>query len=91
MSVFTNRSITIRSLDEATAIWIDNRAQYLRTSPEKVVLNMIRKVIESGRNGMELPVYHDLDALAGTWTDRDADDFLRTVSDFDKVDENLWG
>ncbi|GEM_PF-6491392 len=45
----------------------------------------------SGRNGMELPVYHDLDALAGTWTDREADDFLRDVSDFDKVDENLWG
>ncbi len=40
---------------------------------------------------MELPVYHDLDALAGTWTDREADDFLRDVSDFDKVDENLWG
>ncbi len=36
------------------------------------------------------PVYHDLDALAGTWTAQQADEFLGTLADFSKIDEELW-
>jgi len=34
--------------------------------------------------------HHDLDALAGTWSDEEADSFLSTIADFDRVDEDLW-
>lgn len=34
--------------------------------------------------------YHDLDLLAGTWTEEDEIEFLSHTNDFSKIDENLW-
>jgi hypothetical protein len=35
-------------------------------------------------------VYHDLDALAGTWTAEEASEFLKALADFEQVDQELW-
>ena len=35
-------------------------------------------------------VYHDLDYLAGTWTEEDDKEFLQATEDFNKIDEELW-
>jgi Protein of unknown function (DUF2442) len=32
----------------------------------------------------------NLDALAGTWSEKDAQEFDQAVSDFGKIDEGLW-
>ena len=32
----------------------------------------------------------DLEELAGTWSDDEADAFLATIADFGRVDEELW-
>ena len=32
----------------------------------------------------------DLDELAGTWSDDEADAFLATIADFCRVEEELW-
>ncbi len=32
----------------------------------------------------------ELDELAGTWSDEEADTFLATIADFGRVDEELW-
>jgi hypothetical protein len=37
-----------------------------------------------------IPIYHDLDSLAGTWSDQEANEFLAAVSEFNRVDEKLW-
>ena len=37
-----------------------------------------------------LPVYHDLDDLAGTWSAEDELDFLAATDDFGKIDQALW-
>jgi hypothetical protein len=34
--------------------------------------------------------YNDLDSLAGTWSEEDADEFDKTTEDFRKVDAELW-
>ena len=34
--------------------------------------------------------HDDLDELAGTWSDDEADAFLATIADFGRVDEELW-
>ncbi len=36
------------------------------------------------------PIYHDLDALSGTWTEQQSHEFLSVLSDFSKIDEELW-
>jgi len=34
--------------------------------------------------------YHDLDILAGTWSDEETEEFLHSISDFGEVDNMLW-
>jgi len=36
------------------------------------------------------PPYHDLDSLAGTWSEEDAAEFASATSDFEQVDQQLW-
>jgi hypothetical protein len=36
------------------------------------------------------PIYQDLDALSGTWTEQQSNEFLSTLSDFSQIDEELW-
>lgn len=38
----------------------------------------------------ELPVFHELDVLAGTWTQEEAEEFLQATTDFRRVEEALW-
>jgi len=36
------------------------------------------------------PIYHDLESLAGTWTEQQSNEFLSILSDFSQIDEELW-
>ncbi|HAI69516.1 MAG TPA: hypothetical protein DCM38_08790 [Gammaproteobacteria bacterium] len=36
------------------------------------------------------PIHHDLDALSGTWTEQDSNEFISVLSDFSQIDEALW-
>lgn len=36
------------------------------------------------------PIYHDLDALCGTWSEQQSNEFLSLLSDFSQIDEKLW-
>jgi hypothetical protein len=35
-------------------------------------------------------IFHDLDYLAGTWTDKDVKEFEQATSDFNRIEERLW-
>jgi hypothetical protein len=50
-------------------------------SVEEIVLELIHLGIKSA----QLDTYHDLDALAGTWSDKEADDFMRVIADFERA------
>lgn len=36
------------------------------------------------------PPYHDLDFLAGTWTEPDSREFFANLADLSQIDEELW-
>lgn len=36
------------------------------------------------------PIYHDLDSLAGTWSESDKKAFDKNIEPFEKIDEELW-
>jgi hypothetical protein len=38
----------------------------------------------------ENPTFHDLDFLAGTWSEADAAEFDKATASLRKVDEELW-
>lgn len=83
-------SITIQDIDEATAKWINEEAKRRGVSIETLVLELIRRGISMERESSQLQAYHDLDPLAGTWSDEQATEFLNAIADFEQVDEKLW-
>ncbi|MEN3332452.1 MAG: hypothetical protein V7641_1817 [Blastocatellia bacterium] len=82
--------ITIQNMDEATAKWIDEEAQRRGVSTEALVVELIHKGIDLERQESHPQTYHDLDALAGTWSEEEANEFLNAIADFEQVDEKLW-
>jgi hypothetical protein len=84
------RSITISDIDDATVIWLAEEAGRRGVSVERVAGLLLRRGVEWERRRAALPTYHDLDALAGTWSEDEAAAFLQVVTDFEQVDPSLW-
>jgi hypothetical protein len=82
--------ITIQDMDEATAEWISDAARRRGVSTETIILELIHKGIDLERQDSHSQTYHDLDALAGTWSAEEADEFLKAIADFEQADEKLW-
>lgn len=85
-----NDPITIRHLDDASAEWIEKQASQRGTDKETIVVQLIHQGIDLEQKRSQLHYYHDLDALAGTWSKEDAAEFERATASFRQVDEELW-
>jgi len=85
-----NEPITIRHLDDASAEWIEEQATQRGVDKETFVVELIQRGIDLEQRKGQLPTYHDLDALAGTWSEEDAAEFDRATASFRQIDEELW-
>ena len=85
-----NTSITIKNVDESINNWIIEQARKRGLSAETIILETIRKEIRAENKPVSLPTYHDLDSLAGTWDEKQAQEFFATTNDFGKVEQELW-
>ena len=83
-------TITLKGLDKATAAWLREEAAKQGKSVEAVILQLVRTSIKATQNASQLQAYHDLDALAGTWSDEETDNFLKATEDFNRIDKTLW-
>ena len=79
-------SISIQDIDEMTVSWIRKEAQRRGLSIEAMTLELVRK----GIAGSQTAPFHDLDELAGTWTQEQTEEFLNAIADFEQIDEKLW-
>ena len=79
-------SISIHDIDDQTAEWLRREAEQRDTTIQQVALELIRRGIQHP----EVPTYNDLDHLAGTWSDEQAEEFLGAIADLERVDEDLW-
>ncbi|MGH9897738.1 MAG: hypothetical protein ACRD4L_02665 [Pyrinomonadaceae bacterium] len=83
-------AIIIQDIDETTAKWISDEAERRGVSVEALILELISKGIGVECEDAKLQTYHDLDSLAGTWSDEQATEFMNAITDFEQVDEKLW-
>jgi hypothetical protein len=84
-------SITIHGIDDSTVHWIHNEAEKQGVEEETVILSIIHKAISQKTDDIaDLPEYHDLDHLAGTWTKEETEEFLKNIAEFEHIDPNLW-
>ena len=84
-----NTSITIKNVEESVNNWIIEQARKRGLSAETIILETIRKEIRAENKSVSLPTYHELDSLAGTWDEDQAQEFLTATNDFGKVDQEL--
>jgi hypothetical protein len=84
------QTFTISELDAATTEWIRQEAKRTGVSVETVVRHLIYRGIAIERQKTRQLRYHDLDALAGTWSAEAAAEFQQATEDFEHIDPALW-
>ena len=90
MSVMA-KQLTIRMGDKELERAIMDLARSEGISLNQAVLRILRRGAGLGRpRHNENAVGNALDHLAGTWSDEEAREFEKAVSDFEAPDEDLW-
>lgn len=82
-------TMTLRGIDDRIAAALKEKARKEGTSVNAIMVRLLKESlgIEKKKRGV---VYDDLDHLAGTWSKKDATEFERATSVFEKVDEDMW-
>jgi len=83
-------SITIDDMDGKILERLRAEAERRGVDIGTVVRELLNEALGPVTKETSTAPHHDLDALAGTWSDEEADSFLSTIADFDRVDEDLW-
>ncbi len=77
--------IQVQKTDESIIQQVEQQAKQQNIGLNEFLLHLIR----TGLQRLQ-PIYHDLDNLAGTWSNEDERIFEQVVSDFGQIDESLW-
>ena len=79
-------TLTIEGLDDASLDAL--KAESLRRGVDVAVV--VRDILQQALTSTAAPEYHDLDHLAGTWSEADAQDFIVAIAGMRQVDPELW-
>ena len=82
-------TMTIRGLDDLTINALKEKAKKEGSSVNAALVKLLQEELGIKKKKRTV-VYNDLDHLAGTWSDKDYEEFLQATADFAKIDENVW-
>jgi len=83
-------SMSIRGLDEAALARLKSQAEQEGSSLNSLVLRLLQDADTATPPGGALRKFDDLDALAGTWSEEEAQAFERQTAAFAELDPALW-
>ncbi|RJP18554.1 MAG: hypothetical protein C4527_28780 [Candidatus Omnitrophota bacterium] len=83
-------SITIHHIDAETVRCLHQEANLRGISVDALVLQLIQASIRKNNDIINQEIYHDLDDLAGTWSQEEAREFSEAIAEFERIDEKLW-
>jgi len=82
-------TITIRNIDEHLNATLKEFAKKNSLSLNKWLLQVLNKITGNEKNA-QFEQHHDLDSLAGGWSQNDALKFNQNTALFETIDEELW-
>ena len=82
-------NINLRVTDDLIMERLKQEAKANHTSVNTLILKLLRCGLGLAHERKK-PSYHELDKYAGTWSKKEADEFLNTITDFEKIDKELW-
>jgi hypothetical protein len=83
------KTISLRIGDDNLALCLEQESRRRGTSINGLIVEAIRTFLGvpgRGRGG----VHHDLDHLAGTWSEADEREFADAVQGFAAIDREMW-
>lgn len=83
------KAITLRNIPRPVQKAIRAKARQKRISVNRAVIELLQErlgILEDKKK----PVYDDLDSLAGSWKDAEAEQFEKALGALRKVDPGLW-
>ena len=83
-------SIIIDSLDSETLKKLEDEAQRRGVDVNSLASQLLKELLKTKAGQPEHLNGHELDTLAGTWSDEEAKAFLSNMSDFEIIDTDLW-
>jgi plasmid stability protein len=84
------KNISVRGIDDETASQLKAEAVRQGMSVNALAVRLLRSGVGLRPEGPRLPEHHDLDRLAGTWSEDEYREFMESQRDFSTVDEELW-
>jgi len=82
-------TMTLRGIEDNIANALKKQAKKEGISVNALTLRLLKEKLGVEKK-KRTESHHDLDHLAGTWTDQDATEFEQAIGIFEKVDEELW-
>lgn len=83
------KAVTLRKLPPELVRVIRQKAAAKGTSVNKAVISLLEERVGTGKKKAK-PLHHDLDALAGTWTKKEAAAFEKALARQRAIDPDLW-
>ena len=84
------KNISLRGLDQELAGRLQQTAKSEGKSVNQLVLETLRRHFGLDRTKRFTRVYHDLDALFGTWSDEDYETIQGRIDADRRIDAELW-
>jgi hypothetical protein len=81
------KAITVRNLPPSVAKAVKDKARKENLSLNKAIV----KLLEEATGAEEAKVvHHDLDHLAGTWSEEEYQEFMAALRDQRQIDPEMW-
>jgi hypothetical protein len=84
------KAVTLRNLPPELARVIRQKARDKGTSVNKAVISLLEEAVGEGGKKRSKLLYHDLDALVGSWTEDEAATFEQALAVQRAIDPDLW-
>jgi DNA polymerase III delta subunit len=81
------KALTVRNVDARLARALERETRKRGTSLNQTVLDLLRNAL--GVGALARPS-NGLEKLAGTWTEKDLEEFEANTAIFEQIDPELW-
>jgi hypothetical protein len=81
-------AITVRNLPPAVAKAVREKARREKLSLNKAIVKLLEEATGAGPRARTL--HHDLDHLAGTWSEAEYQEFMEALREQRQVDPEMW-
>lgn len=82
-------TMTVRGIDDSLSQTLKDLARDQGVSLNTLALRLIREGTGVDKRKRTI-LHHDLDALAGTWSEADERAFTAATISFEVIDEDMW-